>query len=53
VTAHKAVLDLAKKAHDQAQNGELKKLIEQAQPVIERHLKMAEDLEKKLGGPSA
>ena len=53
VVAHRAVLDLAKKAHDQAQNDELKKLIEQAQPVIERHLQMAEDIQKKLGGPSA
>lgn len=53
VVAHRAVLDLAKKAHDQAQNEELKKLIEQAQPVIERHLQMAEDIQKKLGGPSA
>jgi putative membrane protein len=53
VAAHKAVLDLAKKAHDQADNEELKKLIEQAQPVIEKHLDMAEDLQKKLGGPTA
>jgi putative membrane protein len=53
VAAHKAVLDLAKKAHDQADNEQLKKLIEQAQPVIERHLEMAEDLQKKLGGPAA
>jgi putative membrane protein len=53
VVAHRAVLDLAKKAHDQAQNDELKKLIEQAQPVIERHLQMAEDIQKKLGGPGA
>lgn len=53
VAAHKAVLELAKKAHDQAQNEELKKLIEQAQPTIEKHLRMAEDLQKKLGEPSA
>jgi putative membrane protein len=53
VAAHKAVLDLAKKAHDEADNEELKKLIEQAQPIIEKHLEMAEDLQKKLGGPSA
>jgi len=50
---HKAVLDLAGKAHDAAQNGELKKLIEQAKPVIERHLSRAEDIQKKLGRPSA
>jgi putative membrane protein len=53
VAIHKAVLDLAKKAHDEAQNEELKKLIEQAQPVIEKHLEMAESIQKKLGGPSA
>jgi putative membrane protein len=53
VTVHKAVLDLAEKAHEQAQNEELKKLIEQAKPVLEKHLQKAEDLEKKLGGPSA
>jgi putative membrane protein len=53
VKVHQAALDLAKKAHGQAQNEELKKLIEQAQPVLEKHLKLAEDLEKKLGGPSA
>ena len=53
IAAHKAVLDLAKKAHDEADNEQLKKLIEQAQPVIERHLEVAEDLQKKLGGPTA
>ena len=50
---HKAVLDLAEKAHGAAQNGELKKLIEQAKPVIERHLSRAQDIQKKLGKPSA
>jgi putative membrane protein len=53
VAAHKAVLDLTKKAHDQAQSEELRKLIEQAQPVIEKHLRLAEDIQKKLGGLSA
>jgi putative membrane protein len=53
VAAHKAVLDLAKKAHGQAQDEDLKKLIEQAEPTIEKHLRMAEDLQKKLGEPSA
>jgi putative membrane protein len=37
VGIHKAVLDVAEKAHDAAQNEDLKKLIEQAKPVIERH----------------
>ncbi|HEU5305231.1 MAG TPA: DUF4142 domain-containing protein [Gemmatimonadales bacterium] len=53
VAIHKALLDLAKQAHGQAQNEELKKLIEQAQPVIEKHLDMAEKLQQKLGGPTA
>ena len=50
---HKAVLDLAGKAHGAAQNAELKKLIEQARPVIEKHLDRAEEIQKKLGKPSA
>jgi putative membrane protein len=50
---HKAVLDLAEKAHDAAQNEELKKLIEQAKPVIEKHLDRAQEIQKKLGKPSA
>jgi putative membrane protein len=50
---HKAVLDLAEKAHEAAQNEELKKLIEQAKPVIEKHLERAEAIQKKLGKPSA
>jgi putative membrane protein len=53
VGIHKAVLDLAEKAHGAAQNEELKKLIEQAKPVIEKHLDRAEELQKKLGKPSA
>jgi putative membrane protein len=50
---HKAVLDLAEKGHAAAQNEELKKLIEQAKPVIERHLDRAEEIQKKLGKPGA
>lgn len=50
---HKAVLDLAEKAHGAAQNEELKKLIEQAKPVIEKHLDRAEEIQKKLGKPTA
>jgi putative membrane protein len=53
VGMHKAVLDLAEKAHGAAQNEELKKLIEQAKPVIEKHLDRAEEIQKKLGKPSA
>jgi putative membrane protein len=50
---HKAVLDVAEKGHDAAQNEDLKKLIEQAKPVIQKHLDRAEEIQKKLGRPSA
>jgi putative membrane protein len=50
---HKAVMDLAGKAHGAAENQELKKLIEQASPVIQRHLQRAEEIQKKLGKPTA
>ncbi|HEY8196704.1 MAG TPA: DUF4142 domain-containing protein, partial [Gemmatimonadales bacterium] len=53
VGIHKAVLDLAEKAHGAAQNAELKQLIEQAKPVIEKHLDRAEEIQKKLSKPSA
>jgi putative membrane protein len=49
VTIHQAVLDLAAKAHDQAQNSELKALIEKAKPTIQKHLDRAEELQKSLG----
>jgi putative membrane protein len=50
ITAHEAVLDLAKQGHDQADNPELKALIEKAQPVIEKHLDQAKKLQQKLQG---
>jgi putative membrane protein len=53
VGIHKAVLDLAEKAHGAAQNAELKKLIEQAKPVIEKHLERAEEIQNRLSKPSA
>ncbi|HEV8456503.1 MAG TPA: DUF4142 domain-containing protein [Gemmatimonadales bacterium] len=53
VGIHKAVLDLAEKAHDATQNEDLKKLIEQAKPVIQKHLDRAEEIQKKLGKPTA
>lgn len=49
VTIHKAVLDLAEKAHGETQNAELKALIEKAKPVIQKHLDRAEALQQKLG----
>jgi putative membrane protein len=53
VAIHKAVLDLAEQAHGAAQNQELKALIEKARPVIEKHLDRAEELQQKLGKPTA
>jgi len=49
IAAHKAVLDVAGKGHDQAQNEQLKALIEQAKPVVQKHLDQAEAIQKKLG----
>jgi putative membrane protein len=50
---HKAVIDLAGKAKDAAQNEQLRSLIEQASPVIQKHLKQAEAIQKKLGKQTA
>jgi putative membrane protein len=49
ITAHKAVLDLASEAHEQAQNEQLKALIEKAKPVIQKHLDKAEKIKEELG----
>jgi putative membrane protein len=48
VAIHKAVIDLANKAHDDTKTDELKKLIENAKPTIQKHLDRAQDLQKKL-----
>jgi putative membrane protein len=48
IAAHKAVLDLVENAHGQAQNEQLKALIEQAKPVIQKHLDQAEKLGEAL-----
>jgi putative membrane protein len=53
IAAHKAVLDLAENAHGQAQNEQLKALIEQAKPVIQKHLDQAEEIKSKLGEASS
>ena len=53
IIAHQAVLDLAGKAHGAAQSPELKKLIEQARPVIQKHLKQAEQIHTKFTKPAA
>jgi len=49
IAAHKAVLDLAENAGSQAQNEQLKALIDQAKPVIEKHLEQAEKIQGELG----
>lgn len=53
VAAHKAVLDLAGKAHGETNTPQLKALIEQAKPIVERHLDRAETLQKQVGKPHA
>lgn len=47
VDYHKAVLDVATKAMSQAQNTELKNLIQKAAPAIKAHLDLAESIQKK------
>lgn len=49
IAAHKAVLDLAENAGDQADNEQLKALIEKAKPVIQKHLDQAESIRDELG----
>jgi putative membrane protein len=53
VAIHKAVLDLAEQAHDATQNQELKALIEKAKPILEKHRDRAEEIQEKLGKPTA
>jgi putative membrane protein len=49
IAAHQAVLDLAEQAHAAADNAELKAMIEEARPLLENHLKQAQEIEKELG----
>lgn len=48
VSYHKAVLDIATKALAQAQNQELKDLIAQAAPILQKHLDRASAIQAKL-----
>jgi putative membrane protein len=48
VTYHQAVLQTATTAMNQAQNAELKNLIQKAAPAIQAHLDMAQGIQKKL-----
>lgn len=48
VLGHQNTLDLIKRAEDQAKNAELKTLLKNAQPVIQRHLDRIKDIQGKL-----
>ena len=50
VAYHTAVLQTAQTAAGQAQNAELKSLIEKAAPNIQAHLEHAKSIQSKLGG---
>jgi putative membrane protein len=49
VNAHQQVLETAGKAKDMTANAELKKLIEDATPILQKHLDRAKDIQSKLG----
>ncbi len=48
VQYHQAVLQTATSAMNQAQNAELKNLIQKAAPAIQAHLDMAQNIQKKM-----
>ena len=48
VLGHQNTLDMVKRAQDQAQNAELKSLLQNAEPVIQRHLDRIKDIQGKL-----
>jgi putative membrane protein len=48
VKAHEAVLALADSSHQVAQDPQLKTLLEQARPVIQKHLDKAKEIQGKL-----
>lgn len=52
IGAHRAVNNMLDQAKSAAKNDQLKAAIEKAQPVVQKHLKMAESIQKKLS-PSA
>lgn len=53
VAAHKAVLELLDQMQSTTQQPELKKLIDEAKPVIEKHRDRAEEIQKKLAKTTA
>ncbi len=50
VAAHRAVKDLLERAEGEADNPDLKAVIGKARPVVDRHLKAAEELQQKVAG---
>jgi len=48
VTVHEQVLETAGRAKDAAQNAELKKLLEDAAPILQKHLDRAKAIQTKL-----
>jgi putative membrane protein len=50
ITAHQAVLDLTEQSIAAAGNAELRSLIEQARPLIQAHLRRAQEIREELGG---
>jgi putative membrane protein len=48
VAAHRAVKDLLERSEGEADNPDLKAVIGKARPVVDRHLKEAEELQQKL-----
>jgi putative membrane protein len=50
IQAHKVVLDVASRAQAAARSPDLKKLIGQARPVIQKHLDRAQAIQKQLRG---
>jgi putative membrane protein len=50
VSVHQAVLDFANQARVSTPTAELRSLIEQAIPVVRKHLEQAQEIQKKLGG---
>jgi putative membrane protein len=48
VAAHRAVKDLLERSEGEADNPDLKAVIGKARPVVDRHLKAAEELQQKV-----
>jgi putative membrane protein len=48
ITMHQQVIDLAEQSHHSAQHAEIKQLIEQARPVLQKHLARAKEIQGKL-----